>query len=345
MHIKSTLPILFLLFIFSCSSTNELTISVVEPAIIHIPSNVKRVGIINRSIPKNSGDRVVDILDKVLSAEGLELDKEGAEKTIESFSVELNSRNKFSEVVIIKDSDIETTGLRVFPSSLSWEVVQKICSEYNLDGLYELSFYDTDATVNIEAQKAEREVPILGDIPLINQKITIITDIKCGWRYYNPKDAIIQDEFVMNERVVSSSQSVNPAKTAEAIVGRKQQVLDMSRIIGENYAYRSLPVRLRVRRLYYVDGTENFEKGQRLARTGQWQEAAKLWEKEVKNPDPEIAGRACYNMGIINEINGDLKGAHEWASKSYVEYENDLALDYVKILENRMRKQRILDSQ
>jgi hypothetical protein len=50
----------------------------------------------------------------------------------------------------------------------------------------------------------------------------------------------------------------------------------------------------------------------------------------------KVAGRACYNMAIINEINGQLDDALGWAQKSWEDYKIRIGLRYVRILENRI---------
>ena len=67
--------------------------------------------------------------------------------------------------------------------------------------------------------------------------------------------------------------------------------------------------------------------------------------KETNNSSRKIAGRAAYNMAIINEINGDIDSALKWAQKSYEDSNNKLALDYVRILENRQYKNEVLVTQ
>jgi hypothetical protein len=83
----------------------------------------------------------------------------------------------------------------------------------------------------------------------------------------------------------------------------------------------------------------------RKAQTGNWDEAGKLWEKETASDNKKIAGRACYNMAIISEINGDLEAAIKWAQRSYENYNNKLALHYVNILKNREIKDEIAQNQ
>jgi hypothetical protein len=70
-----------------------------------------------------------------------------------------------------------------------------------------------------------------------------------------------------------------------------------------------------------------------------------LWNKETTNSSRKIAGRAAYNMAIINEINGDLDSALGWAQKSYEDYNDKLAIKYVRILENRKYKTNVLKAQ
>jgi hypothetical protein len=82
-----------------------------------------------------------------------------------------------------------------------------------------------------------------------------------------------------------------------------------------------------------------------MAQTGNWNDAAALWQKETLNPNPKVAGRACYNMAIINEINGDLDAAIGWAQKGYENYYNRLSLWYVNILKNRAANMALVKDQ
>jgi len=59
----------------------------------------------------------------------------------------------------------------------------------------------------------------------------------------------------------------------------------------------------------------------------------------------KIAGRACYNMAIINEINGNLDEALQWAQKSYEDYNDKMGIRYARILENRIYKNSVVKMQ
>jgi hypothetical protein len=50
-------------------------------------------------------------------------------------------------------------------------------------------------------------------------------------------------------------------------------------------------------------------------------------------------------MAIICEINGELDLAIKWSQKAYEEYNNRLALKYIRLLENRQAGNELLKQQ
>ena len=341
----TAIPVLLIsIILYSCSSKNSLTISVTEPAPVYIPSEIKTIGIIDRSLPSKKNEKM-DKFDKILSAEGKNLDKDGAHESVVGLFDELMQNDRFSEVKIINNANVRSPGLGIFPSALSWKTIERICDKNNVDAIFVLSFYDTDAKIDYKAVPIEIDGPLGVKIPAIEHHATIATLIKTGWRIYDPINKFILDEYWVNKNVVATGVGINPVKAIKSIMGRKEAVLQISNKIGHNYALRILPYRIRVSRRYYVTGTNNFKIAKRRAQTGNWDGAAELWDKEVSNPKGKVAGRACYNMAIINEINGDLNAAVEWASKSYTDYENKMALQYINVLKYRIKRNKQLEQQ
>jgi len=105
------------------------------------------------------------------------------------------------------------------------------------------------------------------------------------------------------------------------------------------------PKKLDIQRNYYVAGTKNFELADDKIQEGEYQEAIKLWEVEITNAKPRISGRACYNLAVIHEFNGDLNAAMKWATKSYDLYKEDVTLDYITALERRQAQTNVLKVQ
>lgn len=333
---------LIALVVCSCK-TNLVYMSVQEPAPVFLSNSVKKIGIINRSLPQEKNQKTDD-LDKILTLEGKELDKEGAEATVNGLNDELLKNNRFEEIVKVNRDDLKTTGSGIFPSALDWKIVENICTLNKVDALFSLEMFDTDARISYKANPITVSTP-LGNVPGIEHEASLQTVIKTGWRIYDPLGHTIVDEYAMNESINTFGKGINPAKALAAITGRKDAVKNTASIMGQNYAFRIIPYWIRVTRDYYVKGTGNFETAKRRAQTGNWDGAAELWLKETNNSKPKIAGRACYNMAIINEINGDLDKAIEWAQKAYADYGDKLGLRYVNILKNRKARNNELQQQ
>jgi hypothetical protein len=227
---------------------------------------------------------------------------------------------------------------------LKWEIVEMICDEKEVEALFALEKYDTDTRLNYLSHKTALATP-LGRIPGMEHQVDMETLVKTGWRIYYPATQTILDEYTNNESIVFKGTGISPLVAASALIGRKEAVKQVSNKAGQDYATRILPYRIRVTREYYVKGTNNFKIAKRKAQLGNWNEAGELWDKETGNSSRKIAGRACYNMAIINEINGDLNAALKWAQKSYEDYNNKLALNYSRILENRIYRSPVSNEQ
>jgi hypothetical protein len=339
---KYPIIILLPLIMLSCK-TQQLYLNVLEPAPVTVPSNIKVVGVINRSKPTDA-TKTIDIIDKALSLEGMNLDKEGAQVSIKGLSDELMNNKRFSEVKLLNDIDFRTSSFAVLPEVLSWGIVDQICKETGTDALFSLEKFDTDTRINYSTHKTQIKT-LFGTIPGVEHQADMETIVKTGWRIYDPVSKLVLDEFLHSESIVFSGRGVNPLLAIAALTNRKEAVKQVSEKAGHNYAFRLLPYELRVVRDYYVKGTNNFKIAKRKAQVGKWDEAGLLWEKETGNASQKIAGRACYNMAIINEINGNLDEALKWAQKSYEDYNIKLGIRYVRILENRRYKNEVLKNQ
>jgi uncharacterized protein DUF6340 len=316
----------------------------IDPAPITLSKGVQRIGIINRSLPSES-NTTADKIDKILSAEGRNLDAEGSEAAILALMEQLRQNESLEEIVIIGDQPHLRKGLGVFPTTLIWNEIETLCEEYKVDAIFSLAFYDTDTKVSYAMTTMDLPNKIGLNIPIPAHEITLNTLVQNGWRVYDPHSKRVADELIYSDHVVTLGKGMNPVKAFEAIAGRKEAVLHQSKYMGMDYGKRLLPYQLRVTRDYFVRGTNNFKIAQRRAQTGDWQGAAELWEQETRHSAPKVAGRACYNMAISNEINGDLDTAMQWASKAYTDYEIKDALRYLNILKYRASQDDVLDDQ
>lgn len=325
----------------SCK-TNQLYINVLQPAPVTMAPDIRKAGIINRSIPTDE-TKTLDALDRVLSLEGTDLDTDGAWECITGVAEELKNNDRFTEVVLIRDIDFRSSGMGILPPLLSNRIADSICRVRGIDALFALERFDTDT--RISTSSAGSVETALGNLPFLGFQVTMETIIKTGWRIYYPAGAGVLDEFSFAESLEFTAKGISLLAAAGALKDRKNAIREVSRNAGRTYAQRILPYRLKVTREYFVRGTDNFKIAKRKARMGKWDEAGTYWEKETSNPKAKIAGRSWYNMAILSEINGDIDNAMELAARAWEDYKTRKALDYTRILQRRKNDRELLDIQ
>jgi hypothetical protein len=320
-----------------------MSLSVLKPAPVSIPANIKSVAIVNRS-QASKATQTIDAIHKVLSLETNELQMAGAQASMRGLSDDLMKNNRFTEVKPLSGIELRSYGAGVFPSALIWDSVEKICRESKTDALFALELFDTETKLNYQASPTRVNLGV-ASLPAIEHLVNMTTSVKTGWRIYDPNTRTILDEYIIGRDISSSGSGINPAVAASGLIGRKEAVIEVGNNAGEAYATRILPCWIRVSRNYFVGGDDNFKTAKRRAQSGNWDGAAQIWQQETKNTVGKLAGRACYNMAIISEINGDLDGAIQWAQKSYEDYKIRLALDYLNVLRYRKSQDDLLKSQ
>lgn len=333
---KNIYLIILLAVIFSSCKTNLVYIRVTNPSPVTISNSTKAIGIVNRTTPSDD-NKTLNTVHQATSGETLKLIKESSAECIRGLNDALTQNKRFDIVKPLNQIDLKTPVSGTFPSPLSWTDIEYLCKDNGVDILFVLEVFDTDLKV----------IPITNQIKLDNitdvlntvtqSQVNIITTVKTGWRIYDPAKKYILDQFPLADNLTVTASAITIVNTTEALLGRKEAIKQNANRLGHMYADRIIPYWITVTRDYYVKGNRNFKIATRKARTRNWDGAGELWLKETNSTRRKIAGRACYNMAILGEINGDLDAAIQWAQKSYENYNNRLALKYVNIL--RYRKQ------
>jgi hypothetical protein len=335
------IPVIFSVLLFSCASTNMMSLSVQQPAPVSIPPDVKTAGVIDRTRVLNE-NKIIDALHNVISLETDDLKKAGAQASVSGLTDELRKNEHFTNVKTLDAEDMRTFGVGVLPSPLSWDSVDRICRENNTDVLFSLELFDTESKVSYASNNVNTGI---GNLSALEHYVNMTTQVKTGWRIYDPASRTILDEYLLSRDMVLSGKGINPVTAASSLLGKKEAVKNVSLKNGQAYAWRIIPNWIRVSREYFVRGNDNFKIAQRKAQSGNWDDAGRIWLEQTKSPDRTVAGRACYNMAISREINGDLDGAIRWAQKAYEDYRIRLALNYVHLLRNRKAEDEMLKNQ
>ncbi|MBF25401.1 MAG: hypothetical protein CMP49_02640 [Flavobacteriales bacterium] len=338
--------ILFSVCFYSCS-VSSLSLDVVRPAEIDVPNHIQDIIIINRSLP-SKGNQVQNVLDGILSGEGIGDDKKGS----------LNCVNGVFNILNIKDDNVSRfnlvnadgftngdyfkgTGTSEFPTPIKWKKINKVFQDYNVDALVVLETFDSQSSI-LNGGTVER-------IKFINKKKTKVTlieailniEVQAGWRIYDVKNEKIIDEkkFLDQKSFTSTGSTFEYAK--QNLPKKKDAICQTGEFAGQQYAFRISPKKDRVKRNFYIHASKSskdanvaFKNASRSLRDRNFDKAAAIWQNFVQNENEEIAGRACFNMALASELKNNYNLAIEWIKKS-IYYNNKKAENYFIILKNR----------
>ncbi len=338
------IPVIIIISSFISCKTKSLSVNVLKPAEIYVPGKVNTLAVLNRSLPeKGDGSRVINVLEGIVSGEGIFIDRNASERSIAGLADGLQNSPRF-KVTVPTGLDIRGTGTAQFPEPLQWEKVEKICKDYSADALVLLETFDSNLSKRFNVLQKKRTEN--GKEIFYNEHTAFLdVSVNAGWRIYFPSERKIIDQNVFNDRKQWDERGLTKIEAEGKLPKPEFAVEDAGYFAGKQYARRISPTWIWVSRSYYAKGNDDFKNAVYKVRANLWNDAADIWKKYVNDPDTKIAGYACYNMALAAEVLGDFEIALDWAKKAYSDYHLKPAEDYIYIIESRIRDAKALDIQ
>ena len=172
------------------------------------------------------------------------------------------------------------------------------------------------------------------------------------WSFYDLKKLEYQNFY---ERIDTTTWQINEtynlADAKKHLPPRQEAVLKAAELSAINFVHFLVPHWIQVERLYYRSGNYELKQVEKYIEEGKWLEAAKIWKKNVNNPNKQIAAKCTYNLGLACEMEGDIDAAIDWVVKSFhlLENKNEIhsfhCRDYIRILAQRKLDFSKLDKQ
>jgi hypothetical protein len=346
MIMKNAKLLIFLLVfaVVSCKTYN-FTTNVLVPADITLPQHIEKIGIMNRSLPEKS-NLFNNILEGFISGESIVADREATLYGLRNCVSTLNNNPRF-KATSLEGEDYRGTGTKKFPIPLDWTEVDKLCKKYSVDAIASLETFDSDIMLlpgTVQRTRKNKEGA--------EEKYTVYTAelrirVNAGWRVYDNANKQMVDEQVFYDEKAWNSEGISPDDALRKLPNKRAAINDAAAYAGQMFAYRISPKWLSVSRYIYTKPKkeEAFVKGKELVETNQWKAAAEKWSPVSNNSDEKIAGRACHNMAVAAEMEGNLESAIQWADKAYKEKGLKRISTYLNELNRRKMDQVKLDEQ
>jgi hypothetical protein len=323
------------LFLSSCTPSVHLT--VLHPAQISIPSHIQQIGLVNRSLAGKK-DKVINVLEGILSGESIGADKEGSERSLLALQQALQQTNRY----------IVTMPAVPFTTSAAGEMnlneVRAICRQHKLDALVVLEHFDSDSHIEMSTEIRQEKIKEQ-TVPVKYFIANARLNVRTHWKMYDDSTGNIVDMHPSADYVTFKREGKSELEARNSLPSKREAINRAGSEAGCSYGERIAPYYISVQRMYYKKGSSYLKQAADFVKRNRWQQATDVWKKEASSSDPEVAGRANYNMALACEKEGNLKLAIEYAKTSRDKYQNDKAIYYLRVLENRMRDQAVLEQQ
>lgn len=333
--------VLLILTVLSSCATRRVSMQVLVPAGITIPSSVTSVAIVNRSLPPH--DRpVLNILEGFISGESVLADREGSFNCIRGVQDRLNESPRIKAITVESD-EYRGTGTKQFPVVLDWEAVGELCRSNQVDAVLSLETFDSDFELHRSTSKQKEKVNGR-EVVRLKYKTSLEVDIHSGWRLYDNLSRKVIDQVVFTDSKSWSGEGDSEKEALENLPSKRHVLNEAGRFAGIQMANRISPNWITESRRYFVKGSSGLENGRVHVKFNDWDAARKVWLASTNDQDPKAAGRACYNLALAAEMQGDLDSAIQWAEKAMKEFHLKQARDYVdRLYIRRDEEQRLLE--
>jgi hypothetical protein len=335
---------IYFLVLLSISACNKsVSLSAWQPAPITVPRHIQKITLVNRTLPES---KIANVIEGVLTGELPFQDKNAVQASMNSLLNSLSESSRFQSGVyptVLKGSG--SGGL--LPMPLDWPTVERICRETQADAVLALETYDSDFIVT-NAEKLEDQKQKDGTV--IKTKVYTaqgVATIKLGFRLYDMKNRVIIDQHQYNHGNTWNARGSTAAQAALALIAKNDAVMRVSESSGYVYGKRIVPMQVWLSRRVYSKGGGNpqLKAGARAALVNDWDNAIRNWEQTANSGSSKSAGKACYNLAIAYEVQGDFEKALQWARRGYSQYGFKPSRQYVAQLEQRVVNEQRLKEQ
>lgn len=335
--------LLFVLSIgLSSCKTSSLSVQVLVPAQINVPQEISSIGLLNYSLPSKD-NRFGNFLEGFLSGESIFADRDASYATLDGCSNKLNNSPRFKSTVLTSE-DFRGTGRKQFPLPLEWSQVEMLCKKYNVDAIVALETFDSDL-MHTGGSGVRKQTKDGKTFDVVEFWSDLKIRVNAGWRIYDYKTKTIIDQNVFADEQGWHATGPTESAARSNLPSKRSCINGAGRFAGEMFAVRISPNWIWVPRYYYVKGNDQFKDAKKYVKLNDWKAAAKIWSPYTNSLDPKIAGRACHNMALAAEMEGELQVAIDWAKKAYVNYKIKSDLTYINQLTNRLAQQARLNEQ
>ncbi|KPL14203.1 MAG: hypothetical protein AMS26_11640 [Bacteroides sp. SM23_62] len=327
-NLRQNMILIISLLLVGCTPMAEISIQVMEPAEITLPSYINQVAFINHSyVPRYDSEDTAGFTQKEIYI----LDTVINNQIFLGLRIGLNESPLFDldSIHIIQFRRNDTID---FLKPLTRNQIRVIKQSEQAEALISLEYYRMRDTISINSYQMD----LVAKRQIISHTV---------WRIYDLTSDSIFDEYMLKDTTEwyvigddryylmnSLPEFINSLRTASYNAGFK-------------YGQRISPYWFDVPRFYHTSGGKDMRIAKKKAASLDWKGASDIWKKLAYQVNEKTAAKACFNMALVCEMEDLLIPALDWAIKSYLVKQDPVTKGYIDLLKDRYEKQKIIKTQ
>jgi len=308
---------------------HKVNVGYTMPAEIDLPADVQRVVVVNRALPKNAGESLLDAAEGWATGEGFETDHDTTELALQALLSVLDDTERFEIVPVVVSPD--EAGTSLFDKPMDSRTVKQLCRRHDCDAIVSLDSLDTDSAGIVVRT---------GDV----HEGQTDTSMNARFRVYDGETGYVLDEARLGGFVSTDAAGDRDTAIVAATQGASHQA-DLSYGAGLEYGMRIAPHDVMAQRAYYKTGDARLRDAKRAVKAGRWREAKQIWRDLKKGSDATLAAKATYNLAVAAEVEGRLERAHALAQAAARAYSRSRTHGYAATMDLRLEQQARLEEQ
>jgi hypothetical protein len=337
------LSLIFVLIIMNSCYTSVVMISILQPAEVSLPGNIKSISIYPvTGIPAPPG--VFDSIRNVSINQAFDynLTRRGY---IYGLYEALDASPRFRKVMVSDSSFVDS----LYQGILGWNVLKKICQFDSTDAvllILKAIAYDTVNYLEESGVTYSLSDPAYYQEQYENNSCTLVLRMisKFKLAFYEPllekKSAQLSCSDTVTLYKLNSCEDVFSADSM------RDMLYNACFFTGEKLGKRLAPTwNDEVRRIFYKGSDIDFREAAWLVKQNRWTEAGQIWEALSSSRNKRIANKAAFNMALAWEQEDDLNQALLWLDYADSLMTRHQTTEYRKILERRLDTKQLLDLQ
>lgn len=207
---------------------------------------------------------------------------------------------------LVVDTLMQEESLYTFSDTLNAETVQNICRENNASMLLVLDYLN----IGIESETEENE-----EGSFFRTTANYYLNVTTGLSLYSGSGNLINRSSVGRYELYKSRGAIAGFAIFDpSIYKAEKDIRYLAGFLGNDYLEKFYPKNTNVnRKIYSGSGLTEVV---RYCRINEWDKAIELLKPLAASPDPELAGKAAYNLSVAYEAIGDDKTSEFWLQKS-----------------------------